>query len=130
MSIEMVNHPKHYVDASVTIEPIDVMDCLPCNYANAFKYVVRAGKKDPNKYFEDLKKAEWYLERAMIFKDEHCYKYPNKETEVLLKLFAGKSNNIILSNTYSEVDLSNFWESFWENLYTSITEEIKDISIN
>ena len=80
---------------------------------------------DPDKYIEDLKKAEWYLERAMMFKDNHCYKYTDRETETLLKIYVSKSYNNILATTYSELDMSNFWKSFWENLYVSVTEELK-----
>jgi hypothetical protein len=29
------------------------------------KYIVRAGKKDPNKEIEDLKKAQFYLQRRI-----------------------------------------------------------------
>ena len=32
---------------------------------NAIKYIARAGKKDPAKTLEDLRKARWYLEREI-----------------------------------------------------------------
>ena len=32
---------------------------------NAIKYISRAGKKDPNKEVEDLKKANWYINRRI-----------------------------------------------------------------
>lgn len=64
-----VNHPSHYTDGN--IECIDyIQDKLTkeefqgyCK-GNALKYISRAGKKNPDKYNEDLKKAIWYLERA------------------------------------------------------------------
>ena len=31
----------------------------------AVKYISRAGKKDPNKYIEDLRKAIWYINREI-----------------------------------------------------------------
>ena len=34
---------------------------LGFNLGNAVKYISRAGKKDPDKYIEDLQKAVWYL---------------------------------------------------------------------
>ena len=66
---EAVNHPSHYTDGN--IECIDyIQDKLTdeefqgyCK-GNALKYISRAGKKNPDKYNEDLKKAIWYLERA------------------------------------------------------------------
>jgi hypothetical protein len=35
------------------------------NLGNAVKYVARAGKKDPAKRIEDLRKAQWYLQREI-----------------------------------------------------------------
>ena len=36
---------------------------LGYHLGNAVKYISRAGKKDPEKTAEDLKKAVWYLNR-------------------------------------------------------------------
>lgn len=69
LSREQVNHPAHYNQGR--IEVIDVIESKRMNFhlGNAFKYVSRAGKKDPKKYIEDLQKALWYLERLMEEKD-------------------------------------------------------------
>ena len=58
-----VNHPSHYTDGK--IEVIDYIEDknLPYHLGNAVKYISRAGKKDPKKEVEDLKKAVWYIER-------------------------------------------------------------------
>lgn len=58
-----VNHPSHYTDGK--IEVIDFIEDKKLNFhlANAVKYISRAGKKDPSKEIEDLKKARWYLDR-------------------------------------------------------------------
>ena len=58
-----VNHPSHYTDGK--IEVIDFIEDKNLNFhlANAVKYISRAGKKDPSKEIEDLKKARWYLDR-------------------------------------------------------------------
>lgn len=60
-----VDHPPHYVSGG--IEVIDAIEAwgLDFHLGNAVKYVARAGKKDPTKLVEDLKKAKWYLERAI-----------------------------------------------------------------
>ena len=52
-----VNHPAHYTDGN--IEVIDFIEDKKLNYhlGNAVKYISRAGKKDPEKYTEDLQKA-------------------------------------------------------------------------
>lgn len=58
-----MNHPAHYADGK--IEPIDYIIDKQLGFClgNAVKYISRAGKKNPDKYVEDLKKAIWYIER-------------------------------------------------------------------
>ena len=60
-----VNHPSHYTDGKY--ECIDYMESkgyINNGYIfNAVKYISRAGKKDPDKYEEDIQKAIWYLKR-------------------------------------------------------------------
>lgn len=60
-----INHPSHYTDGN--IEVMDFIEDKQLNFArgNVIKYVSRAGKKDPNKELEDLKKAMWYLNREI-----------------------------------------------------------------
>lgn len=62
MSKESVNHPDHYGGNNV-YETIKVIDNwgLGFSLGNAVKYISRAGKKDPEKEVEDLKKAIWYI---------------------------------------------------------------------
>lgn len=60
-----VNHPAYYTDGS--IEVLDFIADKNLNFfrGNVLKYICRAGKKDPDKEIEDLKKAEWYLNREI-----------------------------------------------------------------
>lgn len=60
-----VNHPAHYT--STRFEVIDIIEAfeLPYHLGCVVKYVLRAGRKDPAKLVEDLKKARWYLDRAI-----------------------------------------------------------------
>jgi len=62
-----VNHPAHYTYGS--IEVIDVIEGLelPYHLGNAVKYIARAGRKDPSKTEEDLRKAIWYINRYITF---------------------------------------------------------------
>lgn len=62
---DSVNNPSHYTSGK--IEVIDFIEDqkLGFNLGNAIKYITRAGKKDSDKYVEDLKKAIWYLEREI-----------------------------------------------------------------
>lgn len=61
---EMVNNPTHYGGADNTYEAIKVIDDWDLGFClgNTVKYISRAGKKDPAKELEDLKKAMWYLQ--------------------------------------------------------------------
>ena len=68
---DVINHPQHY-----TLGKIEVIDFiedkgLNFNLGNVVKYVARAGKKKSAgksmdaKALEDLKKAQWYLNREI-----------------------------------------------------------------
>jgi len=61
----VVNRPPHYTMGG--IEVIDAIEAwqLGFHLGNALKYIARAGKKDPAKVVEDLRKARWYLEREI-----------------------------------------------------------------
>lgn len=58
-----VDHPLHYNMGR--IEVIDFIEDqkLGFHLGNAVKYICRAGKKDPDKTSEDLRKSIWYIER-------------------------------------------------------------------
>lgn len=62
---DSVNHPAHY--NSGKIEVIDFIEDQQFTYflGNVVKYVSRAGKKDPAKTVEDLRKARFYLDREI-----------------------------------------------------------------
>ena len=67
--IDIVNHPNWYTDSN--IEVIDYIEDKGFGYhlGNAIKYISRAGKKDPGKEIEDLRKAVWYIERYIELKE-------------------------------------------------------------
>lgn len=62
---DLVNHPPHYKVAGV--ECLDVIEALGLgfNLGNALKYLWRAGRKDPAKLVEDLKKSRFYIDREI-----------------------------------------------------------------
>ena len=64
-SADPVNRPSHYTDGK--IEVIDYIEDKKLGFClgNAIKYISRAGKKDPTKEVEDLKKARWYIDRRI-----------------------------------------------------------------
>lgn len=61
---DMVNRPPHYKAGG--IEVIDFIEAKGLGYrlGNAVKYISRAGLKSANP-LEDLKKAQWYLNREI-----------------------------------------------------------------
>ena len=72
---DMINHPQHY-----TLGKIEVIDFiedkgLNFNLGNVVKYVARAGHKKSSgksmeaKALEDLKKAQWYLNREILSRE-------------------------------------------------------------
>jgi len=64
---EMVRNPDHYGGASNPYEAIKVIEHwkLDFHLGNTVKYISRAGKKDPTKEVEDLRKAMFYLDRRI-----------------------------------------------------------------
>ena len=69
MSEDVVNNPKHYNKQG--IEVIEVIEAYTPNsphLANVLKYVCRCEYK--GKKLQDLKKASWYLNRAIVLLEE------------------------------------------------------------
>lgn len=62
-----VDHPIHYGGEDNPYEAIKVIEAWDLGFClgNTVKYISRAGKKDPAKTLEDLKKARWYLDREI-----------------------------------------------------------------
>lgn len=69
-----VNHPSHYGGEDNPYEAIKVIEAWDLGFClgNAVKYISRAGKKDPEKEIEDLKKARWYIDRAIQVRDQQA----------------------------------------------------------
>lgn len=80
--MDAVNHPAHYNSGKIeVIEAIEDWE-LPYHRGNAVKYLVRAGRKDPSKEIEDLRKAVWYINREIELLecalDGHSPRRPNE----------------------------------------------------
>ena len=62
---QSVVHPAHYGGADSTYEAIKVIEAWELGFklGNVNKYISRAGKKGSK--LEDLKKAQWYLNREI-----------------------------------------------------------------
>lgn len=57
--VDMVNHPPHYEQQSIRVEPIDILQFAPFDLGCALKYIIRS--KHKGNELQDLKKAELYL---------------------------------------------------------------------
>lgn len=64
---ELVDHPQHYGGKDNPYEAIKVIEAWGLGFClgNTVKYLARAGKKSAATEVEDLKKARWYLDRAI-----------------------------------------------------------------
>ncbi len=67
---DLINHPAHYCDGG--IETLDYILAKRMDFliGQVCKYISRAGKKDPEKEVEDLKKARFYLDRKIRILEE------------------------------------------------------------
>ena len=80
-----VNHPSHYTQAGVMLEPIDVIRDCPFDLGNAIKYVCRAGHKDDE--LQDLLKAKRYITwtaESYVF-DPEPYEHFMKNNGLLMR---------------------------------------------
>jgi len=60
-----ISHPAHYCDGGIETLDFIVAKKLDFFLGQVCKYISRAGKKDPAKELEDLKKAQFYLSRKI-----------------------------------------------------------------
>jgi len=60
---EIVDHPKHY--NWLPVEAIDVAEHMTFNIGSALKYLWRVGRKPDTNAIEELRKAQWYIQREI-----------------------------------------------------------------
>lgn len=79
-----VNHPGHYTQGK--IEPIDVIEDWKLDYhvGSALKYIAR--HKHKGKPLEDLKKARWFLDRAIMRRVKDCPQEPTGYEQVTMAI--------------------------------------------
>lgn len=87
MTKEAVERPDHYQNAS-GVETVDIAEHLGFNLGNAYKYLDRAGKKDPAKHGEDLQKARWYIRRELARKDMPALALPAAVNKMAVSVMA------------------------------------------
>lgn len=93
---DTVDHPSHYTAGG--IEVIDAIEAWELGFClgNAVKYIARAGKKDPDKELEDLRKAAWYLDREIARREllDTMQATERAEQEQLVDAYAHALNRI------------------------------------
>ena len=93
---EKVAHPRWYNGHPSGIETIELIEHLPCNLANAVKYIWRCGLKATETPLRDLKSASWYTvresERVEFFELEDM---PPLKTDVVWRALARKILNFM-----------------------------------
>lgn len=72
-----IHHPSHYNQGKIEVIEFIEDQKLGYHLGNVVKYCCRAGKKDPAKEIEDLKKAEWYLKRKIEILTNENPRRPN-----------------------------------------------------
>lgn len=123
---DLVNHPSHYEEQSIKLEPIDFCERLPFCEGNAIKYCFRAGHKDGASELLDLKKARWYLKRrkskdALVMEDSDYVAFLN------LARFFNRSNGILKDFINQWNNLTVFDGDFWDCLESCIAERINKL---
>ena len=107
--MDQVNHPEHYVKASITInlEPIQLCECYDFCLGNAIKYILRAPYK--NNALQDMKKAKWYLERELSTHYPWEDYKPNKLDPTLFNAFCtnNKFINILINKETGSINCNS-----------------------
>lgn len=102
MNKDAIN-PDHYKWLPNGIEAIDICENLGYNLGNVVKYILRAGRKDPSKLLEDLKKAQWYLNRQIENLTEEELGNTNQQEEEIRKVLYSSQNGELL-----QISLNHF----------------------
>lgn len=122
---ERVNHPRHYTQHPSGIECIDVIEHLPCNLANAVKYVWRCGLKASETSLRDLSSARWYVDREMrrielYDVDEDAEQRTDVVWLALARRVIEKDGSTVLG-----VFLSSLLDGTYDDLFFILDKEIK-----
>lgn len=132
---DLVNHPSHYEEQTIRLEPIDFCERLPFCEGNALKYCFRAGHKEGSSELTDLKKARWYLDRwkssrkklVLLEKESRGFK------DLLTYLTRGGGVLRKAAKQYTEVgctELSSFWSILAEQIALRIDALELDKALN
>lgn len=101
--MEQVNHPKHYADCAITIEPMELTGRVNSALGQALQYVMRRNLKENE--LQDIKKAifwlEW-LEQVFPTKKQNkkvyigTFKKDKKFIKELIRLYKNRSKDEVV----------------------------------
>ena len=110
---DSINHPSHYVEGR-KYETIDVIEDwgLGFRLGNALKYISRAGRKDPSKTAEDLRKAIFYIEREIsaLEPPEVPFELAYKD---IVNYYEWDSDDSYMLEPNVTAAVEKDWEDFW-----------------
>jgi hypothetical protein len=111
----MVNRPAHYCEGR-KYEPLKVISDWELNYrlGSALKYISRAGRKDPSRTVEDLKKAIFYLDREIEALEGARAPYSVTYEDVLQDYAACAASGEELVVEYGVQDVDDQQLDYWE----------------
>lgn len=120
---DLVNHPAHYEEQSIRLEPIDFCERLPFCEGNALKYCFRAGHKEGSSELLDLKKAQWYLNRR---RSDAALEMPEEDRASFRNMsWYFKRSNGILKDAINRWENGSIYEGdFWQVLELCIDDRI------
>lgn len=120
---DLVNHPSHYEEQSIKLEPIDFCERLPFCEGNAIKYCFRAGHKEGASELLDLKKAQWYLNRR---RSDAALEMPEEDRASFRNMsWYFKRSNGILKDAINRWEHGSIYEGdFWQVLELCIDDRI------
>ena len=122
---DLVNHPPHYEEQAIKLEPIDFCERLPFCEGNALKYCFRAGHKNGASELQDLKKALWYLNRSEdVLNENLIFEGDQEERFEVMIPFLRKAPGLIgeAATTYCDPDFVDFMRRLTEKVKERITE--------
>ncbi len=120
MTTDLINHPEHYEGQAIKLEPIDFCERLPFCEGNAIKYCFRAGHKAGSSELQDLKKAQWYLNRR---KSPGAATVSERFFELLvwLRRAEGVIGESAMATTRGD------YAAFWVKLAAHVNNRIKEL---
>ena len=126
---DLVNHPAHYEEQSIKLEPIDFCERLPFCEGNAIKYCFRAGHKEGASELLDLKKAQWYMNRWRESPTKLKMSYTDRRNFSALVGYLSRSNGVLgkAAQDSLESPWSNDPGEFWSCLYIAIGLRIREL---